>query len=312
MPPSSHMEPIGDRFVRTDASTFAATCQESLPLSGRRPAARGYAGPVSTTDMALSGALPGAAGPAAATPPPSVLGRAFAVLGAFGPAASQLTLSELAARTGLALSTTHRLAHELVRLGALEHADGWFHPGMRLFELAQLTRPLAQLRQAALPFMEDLYEATHQIVNLGVLDGFEVVYIEKISGHQAADVPSRTGGRFPAHCTGLGKAQLAFLPPARREELLAQSLAARTRHSITDSGRLRRELEIVAERGAAYDREEVEPGIACVAAPILDRSRQPIAALSVTGTVSRINRLTLTPAVRTAALGVARALQRYP
>lgn len=262
------------------------------------------------TDVALSGALPAATDPAAAAPPSSVLGRAFALLGAFGSAAPQLTLSDLAARTGLALSTTHRLAHELVRLGALERADGWFYPGMRLFELAQLSRPLAQLRQAALPFMEDLYEATHQIVNLGVLDGFEVVYIEKISGHQAADVPSRTGGRFPAHCTGLGKAQLAFLPQARRDELFAKPLVARTRQSITDPGRLRRELEAVAERGVAYDREELEPGIACVAAPVLDRSRRPVAALSVTGTTGRINRLTLAPAVRTAALGVARVLQR--
>ncbi|MBO0804619.1 MAG: IclR family transcriptional regulator [Nocardiopsaceae bacterium] len=253
-----------------------------------------------------------ATGTAADEPPLSVLGRAFALLGAFGPDASQLTLSDLAARTGLALSTTHRLARELVRLGALERADGWFYPGMRLFELAQLTRPIAQLRQAALPFMEDLYEATHQIVNLGVLDGFEIVYIEKISGHRAADVPSRAGGRIPAHCTAMGKAQLAFLPRPRLEELSGMPLTARTRHSITDPGQLRRELELAAERGAAYDREEVELGIACIAAPILDARRQPVAALSVTGTVSTISSQTLTPAVRTAAIGVARALRRYP
>jgi DNA-binding IclR family transcriptional regulator len=157
--------------------------------------------------------------------------------------------------------------------------------------------------------MEDLYEATHQIINLGVLDGGEVVYIERISGHQAADVPSRIGGRFPAYCTGLGKAQLAFLPRARCEELFAGPLAGRTPGSITDAGRLRRELDLVAERGVACDREETEPGIACVAAPVLDRRGQPVAALSVTGAVGRINQAALAPAVRTASLGVARVLR---
>jgi IclR family transcriptional regulator, acetate operon repressor len=247
-----------------------------------------------------------------AGPPPSVLGRAFALLGAFGPTTSRLSLSDLASLTGLAVSTTHRLAHELVCLDALEHEGGWFYPGMRLFELAQLTRPVVRLRQVALPFMEDLYEATHQVVNLGVLDNFEVIYIEKISGHKSAEVRSRIGGRFPAHCTGLGKAQLAFLPPEQLEDLLGSPLAGRTGHSITDPVRLRRELRAVAELGAAYDREEAEPKIACVAAPILDRNQQPLAAMSVTGTLSSINRRALTPAVRTAALGVTRALQHYP
>lgn len=262
-----------------------------------------------TTDVALGEELPDADEPAATTPPVSVLGRAFALLGAFGPTAPRLTLTDLAARSGLALSTTHRLVSELVRLGAVERSDGWYYPGMRLFELAQLSRPIAYLRQAALPFMEDLYEATHQIINLGVLDGFDVVYIERISGHQAAEVPSRTGGRLPAHCTGLGKAQLAFLSRAGREELFARPLAGRTRASITDAGRLRRELDVVAERGIACDREETEPGIACVAAPVLDRSGRPVAALSVTGAVGRINQAALAPAVRTASLGVARVLR---
>lgn len=262
-----------------------------------------------TTDAALGGELFDAHASAATAPPASVLGRAFALLGAFGPTAPRLTLTDLAARSGLALSTTHRLAGELVRLGALERSEGWYYPGMRLFELAQLSRPIAYLRQAALPFMEDLYEATHQIINLGILDGLEVVYIERISGHQAAEVPSRTGGRFPAHCTGLGKAQLAFLPRARREELLTRPLPGRTRGSITDAAGLRRELDIVAERGVACDREETEPGIACIAAPVLDRSGRPVAALSVTGSVGRINQAALAPAVRTASLGVARVLR---
>ncbi|HEY1701610.1 MAG TPA: IclR family transcriptional regulator C-terminal domain-containing protein [Trebonia sp.] len=86
-------------------------------------------------------------------------------------------------------------------------------------------------------------------------------------------------------------------------------LAGRTRQSITDHGVLRRELTLVAERGVAWDREEAEPGIACVAAPVLDRGGRPVAALSVTGTVGRINPLSLAPAVRTASLGVARVLR---
>lgn len=241
-------------------------------------------------------------------PPSTVLGRAFAVLDSFSPDTIDLTLSELATRTGLPASTVHRLALALVRHGALEREGTRFRPGVRLFELAQLTRPLAELRKRALPFMEDLYEATHEIVHLGVLDGFDVVYVEKIAGHRAIDACSRVGGRNPAHCTAVGKAQLAFLPPALRRLLLSRPLAPRTPYSITDPTQLRDELAMIAKQGSAFEREETQFGVACVAAPVLDRHRRPVAGISITARADELDRVILTPAVRTAAVGLGRVL----
>ncbi len=244
------------------------------------------------------------------SPPAGMVGRVFTLLDAFSAEAPELTLTELVQRTGLPRSTAHRLIVELERWGALERRGTQLRPGLHLFELGQLARPPALLREAALPFMEDLYEATHHTVHLGVLDGPDVLYVERLTGRRGPRVPSRIGGRNPAHCTAVGKAMLAFLPGDQLRLLLAAPLASRTPSTITDPGQLRQELRQVVHEGAAYDQQEAQLGIACVAAPVLDRRRRPVAALSVAGPVDDINPTRLTPAVRTAALGLARVLDR--
>src|ERR1700730_16762548 len=144
----------------------------------------------------------------------SVLARAFKILGPSPPAARDLTLAKMPRRTEIPKPTVQRLAGELLALGLLEGERGVYRLGMRMFELGQLVPRQRDLREAALPFMQDLFEATHETVHLAVLDGTEVLYIDKISGHRRVAAGSRVGGRLPAHCTAVGKAILALSPPS--------------------------------------------------------------------------------------------------
>jgi DNA-binding IclR family transcriptional regulator len=177
---------------------------------------------------------------------------------------------------------------------------------LRLFELGARVRGKRALREAALPFMQDLYEATHHTVHLAVLEGVDVVYIDRIRGHQPVRLPSAVGGRQPAHCTGVGKALLAYHPDVLAE--LGQSgLRAKTRYSITDLSVLEGVLAGVRDCGVAIDREEAVLGVHCVAAPIFIDG-DAVASLSVSGPHRTVNVETLTVAVRAAANGIARTL----
>ncbi|WP_210947014.1 helix-turn-helix domain-containing protein [Streptomyces sp. MK37H] len=105
------------------------------------------------------------------------------MLGAFGAARPRLTLSELSRASGLSLTTTHRIVTDLVEWGALEEADGGYQAGLRLWEAACAAPRGLALRETALPAMADLYEATHENVQLAVREGLDVVYVERITGH---------------------------------------------------------------------------------------------------------------------------------
>src|SRR5690606_5063861 len=131
--------------------------------------------------------------------------RALRILSAFSPERRRLALTEIAERAGLPLTTAHRLVGELADWGALEREpDGGYRIGLRLWEVATLAPRGIGVREAALPFLEDLYEATHENVHLAVLDGTEALYLERISGRGAVPVISRVGGRLPLHATGVG------------------------------------------------------------------------------------------------------------
>ena len=165
-----------------------------------------------------------------------------------------LSVSELARRSGLPKSTTHRLVGELCRLGLLESTRDGIRLGFRLFELGELVPRHRGLRDAALPFMEDLMEATHQRVHLAVLEGVEVVYVQILGSRSGMAMPSRIGGRLPAHATGVGKAILAFSPVGGHRPdggRPAPAEPADHRHA----GALTRELATIREQGVAYDRE---------------------------------------------------------
>jgi DNA-binding IclR family transcriptional regulator len=142
----------------------------------------------------------------------TVLGKAVSVLLAFTVDDHVLTFTELRRRAGLAKGTLHRVLNDLVGVRLLDRtADGYRLSG-QLFELGMRASVERGLLEVATPFMEDLYECTHETVHLGVPEGKEVVYVGKIGGYRQAPAPSRIGGRIPLHCTALGKALLAHSP----------------------------------------------------------------------------------------------------
>lgn len=190
-------------------------------------------------------------------------------------------LPSLAQALGLSRSTAHRILSVLAREGYLRHEPrkGYFL-GPKLIRLGFKAYGSLHLPSLARPHLEALRDATLETVHLAVLDGKEVVYVDKVPGKRELVLASQIGSRFPAQTTALGKVLLAFLPEERWREAFHPGLA-RTSRSITDYPRFREELLATRARGYALDLEENEPGVRCVAAPILNGRGEPVAAVSV-------------------------------
>jgi DNA-binding IclR family transcriptional regulator len=236
-----------------------------------------------------------------------VVGRAVAVLGSFDPESPALTLSEIGRRSGLPISTAHRLVSELVRLGCLERQlDGSYAIGRLLWEVGSLAPVRGGLRELALPFMEDLYEATHANVQLAVREGYEALFVDKISGRESIEILTRVGGRLPLHATGVGKVLLAHAPADVVDGVIARGLERLTPSTITDGDELRVVLEQVRRDGFASTREEMSPGSVSVAAPVYGPHAEVVAALSVVVSARTLDVSRLAPSVRTAARGLSR------
>lgn len=283
---------------------------EPVP-SGRRDAGR--RGRDALTHDALGGdphAPP--AGPDARRPETGpVVRRAARVLAAFSPERPALTLTELSARAALPLTTTHRLVSSLADAGFLERqADGRYHVGLRLWEIGALAPRGLGLREAALPFMEDLYEVTRHNVQLAVRDGTESLYVERIAGRRAVRVLTRVGGRFPLHPTGVGRVLLAWAPEEVVEAVLAAPLRAYTPCTVTDPEVLRRELAAVRARGYAVNDRQVTLDALSVAAPVTSADGAVVAAVSVVVPAGQQGPEALAPMVQAAARGISRALPR--
>jgi DNA-binding IclR family transcriptional regulator len=240
---------------------------------------------------------------------PSVVGKITAILSAFDPDHGTLTLAELGRRTGVAKSTLHRLTGTLVDAGMIEREDGRLQLGTRLFELGQLVPRQRALRDAALPFMEDLFEVTHETVHLGVPDGVEILYVDKIMGHRTVRSPSRVAGRMPLYCTAIGKAVLAFSPPELLERVIAAGLRRRTAYTIVSPQLLRETIAEAAQRGVAFDYEESSLGLTCAAAPIIGPGDCVVGALSISGATSRVHPERMASAVKTASVSLSRVLK---
>ncbi len=240
----------------------------------------------------------------------TVLGKVVTVLRAFAPDDHGVTLAELGRRTGLPKGTLHRVVTDLVAVRLLDKGPSGYRLGGQMFELGMRASVERGLLEVATPFMEDVYERTHETVHLGVPEGTEVVYVAKLGGHRQAAAPSRIGGRMPMHCTAIGKSLLAFSDPDLLQRVVDGPLERRTPRTITAPGRLRQHLERVREAGIAYEHEESAVGIVCVAAPVLDADDEPVAAISVTGPVTRFHPERHAALVKAAADGVAATLAR--
>ncbi|MEV0184634.1 IclR family transcriptional regulator [Streptomyces sp. NPDC050625] len=241
----------------------------------------------------------------------TVLGKAVALMRSFGPEDRVLSLSELARRAGIAKTTAHRLASDLVELRLMDRTDDGYRLSGGLFELGMRASVERSLLEVAMPFLQDLYERTRETVHLGIAEGSEVIYVAKIGGHRQARTPSRTGGRMPMHCTAIGKVLLAHADAEVQQAVLTSPLPRRTPHTIVSPGLLARQLEGVLENGIAWEREESTPGLVCVGAPVLDASgTRAVAAISVTGPIGRFRPEAHASAVRTTSTGLASMLIR--
>ncbi|WP_214109114.1 IclR family transcriptional regulator [Acrocarpospora catenulata] len=235
------------------------------------------------------------------------LDRAAAILGAFDATHRELTLAALVARSGLPRSTAHRTAGRMLQLGWLDKPRSRYRIGNRLFEIASLAPIRMELREAVLPFLQDLHHATKITAQLGVLEGGQILVVEKITGHRAMPMLSQVGGIIPAYCSALGRAILAYSQPSVIEAVLGAPLNARTPRTLTSPVAIRRELAAVPERGWAIDREEGVIGVSCVAAAIFGPLGEVVAALSVTGPSQLVRADRIGPAVRMAASAASRA-----
>jgi DNA-binding IclR family transcriptional regulator len=219
------------------------------------------------------------------------------LLATFSTAEPGLTLTELSSRLNLSASTTYRLLVTLENRRYVEHnhQSGGYALGVACLDLGTVFLSQLDFRDRVLPLLESLREECKETVHLAVLDRnqMEVIYLEKLEGLLPIGMMgSRVGGRAPAHCTGLGKCLLAYVPdPVVREVYSANGMRAYTPNTITDVDELLLEMARIRKRGYAIDEVEYEPDVKCVAAPVWNHRQTVVGAISVTGPEQRMNRL---------------------
>ena len=239
----------------------------------------------------------------------SVSSRLLALLDVFTADRSRMTLSEISRLTRVPLSTAHRLVGELVAWGALEReADGRYRIGLKLWEIGSLAPRGLPLREIALPLMEDLYEATHDNVQLSVREGAAILFVERLAGRDSVPTLTRVGGRFACHATGGGLVLLAHAPSPVQEEVLSGPLQQFTRHTIGSSRDLRRVLAEARLKGFVISDRQVTDDALSVAAPVFDARNQVIAALSLVVWYHDAQPSYLVPLVRSTARSISRLL----
>lgn len=254
--------------------------------------------------------VPGPDVPALSAPGPSVTSRVLAVLSSFDETHPVLTLTEIARRARLPLSTTHRFLAELESWQAVERGgDGTYHVGRRLWQIGTLAPVQRELREVALSPMQDLYVATQENVTLAVLSGRSALYVERIHGKASVRVKSRPGRPLPLHATGVGKVLLAHAEQVLIDACLAE-LRVVTPHTITDPEVLRRELAAVRRNGYARSQEEMTIGTVALAVPVTDAEGRVVAALGLVTRTVRTDLVRLLPGLQVAAASIARGLAR--
>lgn len=214
------------------------------------------------------------------------VGKALDVLDRVASWGRPVKFSELLEDGAYPKATLYRLLQVLVSQGMLSHdaETGHYEPGMRLVRLAHAAWSRASLAPVARAHLDALSARTGLVTHLAQLDGGQVLYVDKVSPTPGMDMFSATGRVGPAYCTGVGKAMLGFLPEAEAERVIALQSFHRFTPATRDAPSLRAELPRIRAEGVAWDREEHEPGIVCVAAPILTRGGRVLGAVSVTAT----------------------------
>jgi DNA-binding IclR family transcriptional regulator len=200
--------------------------------------------------------------------PNSILSKAFQVLRVFDANHRVMSLSEISRTSGLPKSTVHRLIGRLVDIGALESHRSGYRIGLALFE-ASVTTPAHGLRDRALPFLSSLHRWSGLTVHFGVLRGLDVVYLEKLAPPESPCRVSVVGGRLPANCSALGKTMLAWEDRDYLNAILPSPLPRMTSRSIISVPELMQQLREIKVSGFAREDGEIQPGLSCMAVPIV-------------------------------------------
>lgn len=239
----------------------------------------------------------------------SVSAKLLSLLGTFDARHRRQTLSGMARRSGLPVSTTHRLVAELEAWGAVRRLEsGEYVIGTRLWQLGLLAAGEVDLGRVAEPFLHDLHAATRAVVHLAVREGTEALYLDRVSGHASVPIVSSTGSRLPLHSTGVGKVLLAHAPAEVQEEVLAHGLTRLTAFTVTEPGRMRAQLQRIRRDGYSQTFEEMTLGACSVAVPV-EVGGQVIAALGLVVPDLRTVRARLVAALQVAARGIGRSLE---
>lgn len=224
--------------------------------------------------------------------PVGVVGKVLRILEALDASTTGLQLREIAAQTKVNKSTAYRFVAHLESEGYLLRDEaGAYVVGPKLARLGAGVSYYASLRKISRPVAQALSNETKETVNLGVLDGQEVLYLEVIESPHSFRMASQPGMHRPVNCTALGKALLAYLPAEHRDEILPVLAFERvTARTIASRARFQKELMRVAQQGYAIDDQETDMGARCVAVPIFDEGGNVAAAISVSGPITRISR----------------------
>lgn len=199
-----------------------------------------------------------------------------------------LCVQEVAEQLEVHKSTASRLLSSLrkerfVRL----NAERKYELGYAVFELANALCENMDILKMARPYLEEMHRKTNETVHLAVIDGTDVIYLDKIDTARAIRMYSRVGKRAHAYCTGVGKVLLAYLPPSKLNKILSQiSFKPLTKNTIVDVNQMTSELQEIRSHGLAWDHGEHEEGIYCIAAPVLGFNDQVIAAISISITTN--------------------------
>jgi IclR family acetate operon transcriptional repressor len=217
--------------------------------------------------------------------------KALQVLRCLGDERRELALSEICYRVDLPKTTVFRYLQTLCACGFVthDHDTDLYRIGLRVWELGQSVHEPLRIREVALPAMRELRDHFNETVNLGVLDGPEVVYLEIIESRRSLRMQAQLGGRDPAYSTALGKAVLAFKPEEQWSAHLPTVLEPRTARTVTSFAKLHQSIAQVRERGFALDDEENEEGARCIAAPVFNHLGQIAAAVSLSAPASRMH-----------------------
>jgi DNA-binding IclR family transcriptional regulator len=215
--------------------------------------------------------------------------RALDVLLCFTSQTPELTMSQISEMIGINKSTVHRLLSTLEKKRFVERdrVTGIYKPGLRLLQIASLAMEQNNLRRLAAPFLQDLCSRYRENVNLSLLDGADVIYVDVVESSQRVKLAATPGQRLPAFCTASGKSILAFLPEDQVRHILERGMPSYTPSTVVSTEDFFNNMRQIREQGYAISDQEFEEGINAVAAPICN---QPIASVSIAGPAYRLTR----------------------